>query len=129
MPLLDLFWATLWFFLFFAWIWLVITIFGDIFRSRDLSGWAKALWTLFVVFLPWLGVLIYLIVRGKSMEDRNVQAAAEREKATRQYIQSVASDDGGSSADEIAKLAELRDSGLLTEDEFVAQKAKILAKG
>ena len=129
MPLLDLFWATLWLFLFFAWIWLVITIFGDIFRSRDLSGWAKALWTLFVVFLPWLGVLIYLIVRGKSMEDRNVQAAAERDTATRQYIQSVASDDGGSSADEIAKLAELRDSGLLTEDEFVAQKAKILAKG
>ena len=129
MPLLDLFWATLWFFLFFAWIWLVITIFGDIFRSRDLSGWGKALWTLFVVFLPWLGVLIYLIVRGRSMEDRSVQAAAEREKATRQYIQGVASDDGGSSADEIATLAELRDSGLVTEDEFVAQKAKILAKG
>lgn len=129
MPLLDLFWATLWFFLFFAWIWLVITIFGDIFRSRDLSGWGKALWTLFVVFLPWLGVLIYLIVRGRSMEDRSVQAAAEREKATRQYIQGVASDDGGSSADEIAKLAELRNSGLLTEDEFATQKAKILAKG
>ena len=129
MPLLDLFWATLWFFVFFAWIWLVITIFGDIFRSRDLSGWAKALWTLFVVFLPWLGVLIYLIVRGRSIEDRSVQAAAEREKATRQYVQSVASDDGASSADEIAKLAELRNSGLLTEDEFVAQKAKILAKG
>lgn len=129
MPLLDLFWATLWFFLFFAWIWLVITIFGDIFRSRDLSGWGKALWTLFVVFLPWLGVLIYLIVRGRSMEDRSVQAAAEREKATRQYVQSVASDDGASSADEIAKLAELRNSGLLTEDEFAAQKAKILAKG
>ena len=129
MPLLDLFWATLWFFVFFAWIWLVIMIFGDIFRSRDLSGWAKALWTLFVVFLPWLGVLIYLIARGKSMEDRSVQAAAERDTATRQYIQSVASDDGSSNADEIAKLAELRDSGLLTEDEFVAQKAKILAKG
>ncbi len=129
MPLLDLFWATLWFFVFFAWIWLVITIFGDIFRSRDLSGWAKALWTLFVVFLPWLGVLIYLIVRGKSMEDRSVQAAAEREQATRQYVQSVAADDGASNADEIAKLAELRNSGLLTEDEFVAQKAKILAKG
>ena len=129
MPLLDLFWATLWFFVFFAWIWLVITIFGDIFRSRDLSGWAKALWTLFVVFLPWLGVLIYLIVRGRSMEDRSVQAAAEREKATRQYVQSVAADDGASNADEIAKLAELRNSGLLTEDEFVAQKAKILAKG
>ncbi len=128
MPLLDLFWATLWFFLFFAWIWLVITIFGDIFRSRDLSGWAKALWTLFVVFIPWLGVLIYLIVRGKSMEDRSMQAAAEQEKATRQYVQTVASDDGASSADEIAKLAQLRNSGSLTQDEFDAQKAKILAK-
>ncbi len=128
MPLLDLFWATLWFFLFFAWIWLVITIFGDIFRSRDLSGWAKALWTLFVVFIPWLGVLIYLIVRGKSMEDRSMQAAAEQEKATRQYVQTVASDDGASSADEIAKLAQLRNSGSITQDEFDAQKAKILAK-
>ena len=128
MPLLDLFWATLWFFLFFAWIWLVITIFGDIFRSRDLSGWAKALWTLFVVFIPWLGVLIYLIVRGKSMEDRSMQAAAEQETVTRQYVQAVASDDGASSADEIAKLAALRNSGSLTQDEFDAQKAKILAK-
>ena len=129
MPLLDLFWATLWFFLFFAWIWaLVITIFGDIFRSRDLSGWAKALWTLFVVFLPWLGVLIYLIVRGKSMEDRSVQLPPN-ERRRPVNTSRAWPDNRASSADEIAKLAELRNSGLLTEDEFAAQKAKILAKG
>ncbi len=126
MPLLDLFWTTLWFFLFFAWIWLVITIFADIFRSNDLSGWGKALWTLFVVFVPWLGVLVYLIARGKSMGERSMQQAVEREQATRQYIQTVATPNGHSTADEIAKLAELRNSGLLTQDEFDAQKAKLL---
>ena len=126
MPLLDLFWTTLWFFLFFAWIWLVITIFADIFRSNDLSGWGKALWTLFVVFVPWLGVLVYLIARGKSMGERSMQQAVEREQATRQYIQTVATPNGHSTADEIAKLAELRNSGLLTQDEFEAQKAKLL---
>ena len=89
----DLFWTTLWFFLFFAWIWLLIMIFGDIFRSRDLSGWGKALWTIFVVFVPWLGVLVYLIVRGGSMAERHMQQAAEREQATQQYIQSVASEE------------------------------------
>ena len=67
---MDLFWSMLWFFLFFAWIWLLITIFADIFRSDDLSGWAKAFWTIFVVILPWLGVLIYLIARGGSMQER-----------------------------------------------------------
>src|SRR5262245_7959931 len=106
MPLLDLFWTTLWFFLFFAWIWLVITVFADIFRSNDPSGWGKALWTLFVVFVPWLGVLVYLIARGKSMGERSMQQAVERDQATRQYIQNVASQNGHSAADEIAKLAE-----------------------
>ncbi len=127
MPLLDLFWTTLWFFLFFAWIWALITIFGDIFRSRDLSGWGKALWTLFVVFIPWLGVLVYLIARGGSMTERNLQQAAEREQATQQYIQSVAAQGTASTADEIGKLAQLRDSGVLTPEEFAAQKARILA--
>jgi hypothetical protein len=127
MPLLDLFWTTLWFFLFFAWIWLVITVFGDIFRSRDLSGWAKAFWTLFVVLIPWLGVLVYLIARGKSMGERSIQDAVEREQATRQYIQSVA-DNGShpSTADELSKLAELRNTGVITQDDFDAQKAKLL---
>jgi hypothetical protein len=129
MPLLDLFWTTLWFFLFFAWIWLVITVFGDIFRSRDLSGWAKAFWTLFVVFIPWLGVLVYLIARGKSMGERSVEAAVEREQATRDYIKNVADSNGSrpSTANELAKLAELHNTGVITSDEFDAQKAKLVA--
>ncbi len=129
MPLLDLFWTTLWFFLFFAWIWLVITVFGDIFRSRDLSGWAKAFWTLFVVLIPWLGVLVYLIARGKSMSERSIEAAVEREQASRDYIQNVAGSNGShpSTANELAKLAELRNTGVITSDEFDAQKAKLLA--
>lgn len=126
MPLLDLFWATLWFFLFFAWIWLLITIVADIFRSHDLNGWLKALWVLFVAVVPWLGVLIYLIARGGSMQERAMEDAARREQATRDYVRQVASD-GGSTADELTKLAQLRDSGVITSEQFEAQKAKILA--
>ena len=126
MPLLDLFWAMLWFFLFFAWIWLLISVFGDIFRSSDLSGWAKAFWILFVVLLPYLGVLVYLIARGGKMQERAVEDMAKREEATKQYIQQAAGG-GVSTADEITKLAQLRDQGHLTPAEFEAQKAKILA--
>src|SRR5215204_2511974 len=108
MPLLDLFWATLWFFLFFAWIWLLITIIADIFRSHDLNGWMKGLCVLFVALVPWLGVLVYLIARGGSMQERAMDEAARREQATRDYVRQVASD-GGSTADELAKLAQLRD--------------------
>lgn len=124
MPLLDLFWAMLWFYLFFVWIWLLIVVFGDIFRSKDLSGVAKAFWVLFLIVLPLLGVLIYLISRGNAMSERAAQDAAEREKATRQYIQEAAG--STSSADELAKLAQLRDSGVLTAEEFAAQKSKLL---
>jgi len=125
MPLLDLFWAMLWFYLFFIWIWLLIRIFGDIFRSPDLSGWAKALWTLFVVVVPLLGVLIYVIARGDQMFNRDLEEAATREAATRQYIQKVAVPT--SSADELAKLAALRDRGILTPEEFASQKAALLS--
>ena len=124
MPLFDLFWSMLWFFLFFVWIWLLISLFGDIFRSDDLSGWAKALWVIFIVFLPFLGVLIYLIVRGKSMQERAMRDAAAREKAARAYIQDVAA--SSSTADELAKLADLRDRGVITNDEFNAQKAALI---
>ena len=127
MPLLDLFWAMLWFFLFFAWIWLLISIFGDIFRSDDLSGWAKAFWTIFVVILPWLGVLVYLIARGGKMQERAVTEMAQREKAQRQYIQEVSGSGGASSADELEKLAKLQSQGVISADEFAAQKAKILS--
>jgi hypothetical protein len=128
MPLLDLFWAMLWFFLFFAWIWLLVTVVADIFRSRDLSGWAKALWVLFVVILPWLGVLVYLIARGQEMGERHMEDAIARERAARSYIQEAAGPTS-SAADELSKLAELRNSGVITDAEFEAQKAKLLSAG
>jgi Short C-terminal domain/Phospholipase_D-nuclease N-terminal len=127
MPLLDLFWSMLVFFLWIIWIWLVIMVIVDIFRSDDLSGWAKALWALFIILIPWLGVFVYLIARGKSMTQRRMDEAVAHERATRQYIQDVAASGGVSTADELSKLAELRNSGVITDEEFAAQKAKILA--
>jgi Short C-terminal domain len=124
---MDLFWSMLWFFLFFAWIWLLITIFADIFRSEDLSGWGKAFWTIFVVILPWLGVLIYLIARGGKMHERAMAMAVAQEKAQREYIQQVSSSSGASSADELEKLAKLQSQGVITAEEFADQKAKILS--
>ena len=121
----QVFWSMLWFFLFFIWIWLLISLFGDIFRSKDLSGWGKALWTIFIIILPFLGVLVYLIVRGNSMQERALQDAANRESQFRGYVQSVATT-GGGAADELAKLADLRDKGVISDAEFQAAKAKAL---
>jgi signal transduction histidine kinase len=123
MPLLDLFWAMLWFFLFVMWIWVAIAVIADVFRSKDMGGFAKALWVIFVIAIPWLGLLTYLIVRGKGMADRSAQEAQAREEAARAYIQNTAG--GPSTADELKKLADLRASGVLTEAEFEAQKAKL----
>lgn len=127
MPLLDLFWAMLWFFLFFAWIWLLISIFGDIFRSKDLGGWGKGLWTFFVIVLPLLGSLIYLIARGGSMAERSIEEARDRDAMMRSYIQDAAGSGGASKADELQKLADLKTSGVITDEEFQAQKSKLLA--
>ncbi len=121
----QVFWSMVWFFLFFIWIWLLVVIFGDIFRSDDLSGWGKALWTIFVIILPFLGVLVYLIARGHKMQDRSIREAKAQDQAMRQYVQEVAST--GSPADEIARLATLRDQGVLSEAEFQQAKAKALA--
>jgi hypothetical protein len=123
-PLLDVFWTMLWFFLFFIWIWLLITVFADLFRSHDIGGWGKALWTIFIIFLPLLGVLFYLIFRGQGMRDRSIEQAQQQQQAFRSYVQDAAH--SGSSADEIAKLADLRDRGVLTEEEFQRQKAAVL---
>jgi hypothetical protein len=123
-PLLDVFWTMLWFFLFFIWIWLLITVFADLFRSHDIGGWGKALWTIFIIFLPLLGVLFYLIFRGQGMRDRNIAQAQQQQQAFRSYVQEAANT--GSSADELAKLADLRDRGVLTEEEFQRQKAAVL---
>jgi len=125
MPILDVFFSMLWFFLLIAWIWLLISVFIDIFRSGDLSGWGKAGWTVFVLLLPLLGVLIYLIARGDKMQQRRIDDAAAQDAATRQYIQSVT--DSGSVADEITKLGQLRDDGTISDAEYQDQKAKLLA--
>ncbi len=127
MPILDLFWAMLWFFLFFIWIWLLITVFVDIFRS-DMSGWAKAGWVIFVIVLPLLGVLIYLIAQGKNMQERSLKQAQDQDKAMRSYIQDAAGTSGqASAADEVSKLAALRDAGTITDEEFASAKAKLLS--
>jgi hypothetical protein len=118
-------WSMLWFVLFFIWIWLLISVFSDIFRSSDLGGWAKALWCIFVIVVPYLGVFVYLIARGHKMQEHAMQAASAQADAQRQYIQSVAGQ-GTSAADEIARLAELKANGVLTDAEFQAAKAKAL---
>jgi Short C-terminal domain/Phospholipase_D-nuclease N-terminal len=124
----QVFWSMLWFFLFFIWIWLLIVIFGDIFRSRDLSGWGKALWTIFVIILPYLGVFVYLIARGRKMGEHAMQNAQERDAAMREYIQNAANVSGGhGGAEEVAKLADLRDRGIISEDEFQSAKEKALS--
>lgn len=124
-PLLELFLTMLWFFFFVAWIWLLITLVADIFRSHDLSGWGKALWTLLIVILPVLGALIYLIARGEGMAERQVQDYERREQEFRSYVRDVSSN-GASTAEELTKLARLRDGGVITAEEFEAQKTKLL---
>lgn len=125
-PILGLFWTMLMFFIWVAWIMLVFRIFIDIFRSDDLGGWGKALWTIFVILVPFLGVLVYLIARGHSMTDRDVQEAKQSEAAFQEYIRTTAGSSTGT-ADELAKLKELHTGGVLTDEEFAQQKAKLLA--
>jgi hypothetical protein len=125
-PLLDAFWTIFEIFLWVIWIWILIYVFIDIFRSRDLSGGAKALWFIFVLFIPLIGVLVYLIVRGGSMHERAVQQAQQQDREFRAYVQDAAGS-GGSSADQLTKLADLRDRGVITPEEFEREKAKLLA--
>jgi Short C-terminal domain len=126
-PLLNLFWTMFEFFLWVAWIWILIMVFIDIFRSHDLSGWAKALWLIFVLVIPLIGVLVYLIARGGEMQDRAVRQAQQQDAEARRYIQQAASESPASSADQLAKLADLRDRGVITAEEFDREKAKVLA--
>ena len=122
----DLMVSMFWFMLLVAWIWLLISILGDIFRDRELSGGAKAMWVLFLVFLPWLGALMYLIFRGNSMNDRTRQAMVEAEQRQREYIQSAAGSTA-SVADQIKDLSALKESGHITDTEYEQAKSKILA--
>ena len=125
-PVLGAFWTILEIFLFVIWIWILIWIFIDIFRSQDLSGWAKALWFLFVLFIPLIGVLVYLIARGGTMNERAAREAQQQDQQFRAYVQDVAGSQT-STADQLTKLADLRDRGVITADEFNREKAQILS--
>jgi hypothetical protein len=124
-PLLSIFWSIFIFALWVIWIWILVWIFIDIFRSHDLSGGAKALWFLFVLIIPLIGVLVYLIARGGSMHERAVQQARQEDRELRAYVRDAA--DTPSSADQLAKLAELRDRGAISPEEFERAKAKVLS--
>ena len=124
-PLLGAFWTILEVFLWVLWIWVLIYVFIDIFRSHDLSGWAKALWFIFVLFIPLIGVLVYLIARGGKMQERAMQDARRQDQDFRAYVQDAAS--SGTPADQLAKLADLRDKGVITAEEFEREKAKVLS--
>ena len=124
MPLLDVFLTTMWVFLWVLWLFLLVRVIMDIFRSRDLGGWGKAGWLAFTIILPFLGVLVYLIARGGEMSDRAVAQAQAQDNQFRAYIQEAVHDHG--TAAELAKLADLRDHGVISEAEFQQGKEKIL---
>lgn len=123
----QVFWSMLWFTLFVIWVWLLFAIFADIFRSPDLSGWGKALWSIFIILTPYLGVFVYLIARGGKMREHAVAQAQAQDEAMRAYVRDVAAADGTSTADELTRLAGLRDQGVITEVEFQQLKAKTIA--
>jgi membrane protein implicated in regulation of membrane protease activity len=124
-PLLGAFWTILEIFLWVLWIWILVYVLIDIFRSHDLSGWAKALWFLFVLFIPLIGVLVYLIARGGEMHERAARQAQQQDRELRNYVQEAAGSQ--TTADQLTKLADLRDRGVITADEFEREKAKVLA--
>ena len=121
----QVFLSMLWFFLFFIWIWLLIVVFSDLFRSHDIGGWAKAFWIIGIIILPYLGVLLYLIIRGHKMAEHAQQAAQAQDAAAKAYIQQAAGT-SGSTADEIQRLADLKAQGVISDAEFEAGKAKAL---
>jgi len=119
-------WSILWFFLFFLWIWLLIAIFSDIMRS-NLSGWGKALWTIGIIVLPFLGILLYLIVNGGDMNERAAEQARAADDATQAYIRQAAGT-SASTADELSKLADLHSAGSLSDTEYEQAKARVVAE-
>ncbi|MFB7913875.1 SHOCT domain-containing protein [Streptomyces sp. NPDC056061] len=130
-PLLNLFWTMLWFFLWIVWLFLLFKVITDIFRSDDLGGWGKGGWLIVTLLLPYLGVLLYVIVRGASMGKRSAQEAQEREAAFKAYVRNAAGTASpepkrGSHVDDLTKLAELKDRGALTEEEYQRAKTKLL---
>jgi len=122
----DVMASIFWFMILFTWIALLITIFGDLFRDHELSGWGKALWALFLILVPWLGALVYLIVRGRSINERAL--AQRNEQELRRDMRQAARADTTSTADELGKLADLRDRGTISAEEFQHAKAKVLGR-
>lgn len=122
----QVFLSMLYFFMFFIWIWLLIVVFGDIFRSPDLGGGAKTLWVLFVIVLPYLGVFIYMLARGHKMSEHAMQAAKSQDAAQRAYIQSAVGA-AASPADELTRLADLKNHGVISDAEFQQLKAKVIS--
>ena len=120
----SVFLSFLYFFLMIIWIWIAITVFIDIFRSHDMGGWAKAAWLIFVIVLPYLGVFVYLIARGGKMAEHRQKDIEASQAAFNQAVQQAAPVD---TASQLEKLASLKDQGVLTDDEFAAQKAKLLS--
>lgn len=118
----QLLWSFFWFFLFFMWIALVINVFGDIIRDKELKGLGKAIWTLLIIVLPYFGVFIYLIIRGNGMAARSVKTAQAQDAAFRDYVQSAA----GGSAQQLATLADLLDRGKITQAEYDEMKKKVV---
>ncbi|MFA7762041.1 SHOCT domain-containing protein [Streptomyces sp. NRRL S-448] len=125
-PLLNVFWTMMWFFLWVMWFFLLFKVITDIFRDHTLGGWGKAGWLIFVLVVPFLGILVYLIARGHSMRERDQKQAEEQQAAFRAYVQTTAGA-GSGSADELHKLSALKDKGDITQEEFDRAKAKILA--
>jgi hypothetical protein len=123
-PFMDVLWSMIIFFVWVIWIWIVITVLIDVFRRDDIGGWAKAAWVIFVVILPWLGVLVYLIVEHDGMRERSMKQVQTQRREFDEYVRETTA---GGSADEIAKAKELLDAGTITEEEFGALKAKALA--
>ncbi|MFJ1896680.1 MULTISPECIES: SHOCT domain-containing protein [unclassified Streptomyces] len=131
-PLLNLFWTMLWFFLWIMWLFLLFRVIMDIFRSHDLGGWAKAGWLVLALVLPYLGVLVYVIARGRSMGARDAKEAKERDAAFKAYVRDAAGTDAGGGStksnhvEDLAKLADLKDKGAITDEEYRQAKTKLL---
>jgi energy-coupling factor transporter transmembrane protein EcfT len=126
-PFLDVFWTMIIFFCWVIWIWMMIVILTDIFRRHDIGGWHKAAWIVFLIVLPFLGVLVYLIAQSGGMAERRAKEVQDAQSQFDSYVQQVASEKGGGSAAEIEKAKGLLDSGTITQAEFDALKTKALA--
>ncbi|MFI0448931.1 SHOCT domain-containing protein [Actinomadura sp. 6N118] len=126
-PLLNIFWTMLWFFLWVVFLMLIFRIFADVFRDDRLSGWGKAGWTIFVIVLPFLGAFVYLIARGKHMGERDMRAMEKRDEQFRAYVREAAETPERTSAEELTKLAELKNHGDISDAEYERAKTKILA--